>query len=354
MDEVDVKSYALQVAASMGLDPSVLQDPSLDSLSSMSHNDINKALATIAMAQSIGKPAPTLKLSEEERKVLTTLTAPGVNQEIREIEANIERRLREIQARFEAIEERLRYNVADKLKLDVLLGKGSTYNLIPGLEEILQDSWYSFNGVHGISTDMYVSFYTKDVYCAYKNPDAGIDITVGLGQYTVKYYPHKGYIKVTPYCGNYDVDGFVHPHVSSDGHVCWGNASTTYSEAMVNLDPAPAFQALRVLLNTYNDESPYENLMSFLRQADPDKFEALPEEYRSVDTYWIRDCKLPNRLIDSLGENEDEDSVLITKVRVYERTKGGVRTSEYAFVRVQIDGGKTAYYELDLTLDDLE
>lgn len=156
-----------------------------------------------------------------------------------------------------------------------------TLDMTPEVEKIIRDGWYTLHSV----TNNTISFTTPEIIISHIKEAAGINMKVNLGSFLVKYEPRERRIKVVGYNNNltipYDGDQFyVHPHVhASSNNVCWGNGSAVYTKAMLEYAPHKAFNALRTLLQTYNDESPYVRLSRFELQRNPSKVALLPGSY---------------------------------------------------------------------------
>lgn len=169
------------------------------------------------------------------------------------------------------------YLMEAKLKLDEALSlKAMTsYDIVPEVREVLKDNWYTldrqFMAEHNATCkekDNVIAFLTPEIFLVYENRSAGIDSSVNLGRFRVIYQPNRARIHVLPYMNNVFCQGSYHPHVSTDGDPCWGNAAAVYSEAMGKIKPSIALTALRTLLQTYNPESPYRTIESYEEERD--------------------------------------------------------------------------------------
>ena len=178
---------------------------------------------------------------------------------------------------------------------------------------------------------------------AFYNPNAGINMNVDMGMYKVIYKPRRNTIRVSTFEDNLNNDGFIHPHImgTNNGDICWGNAANTYSRSMTDQTPSKAFAALRILLQTYNDESPYRPIMEFALIRDPDLFkdkEIVKAKYREA---WVDEDDLPANVAQRylFGDNDpDEEESLRHHVYVFR--------DEYKGTGVQVPGSE---YYVELT-----
>jgi hypothetical protein len=97
-----------------------------------------------------------------------------------------------------------------------------------------------------------------------KNKSSGQDTTLDLGQLAVKISLSDFHMRVIPYknnikYGNYG-PSFFHPHVNSNGEICWGNAYDTALGSLQLFQLGKALRLLHAVLTQYNDESPYVHL----------------------------------------------------------------------------------------------
>lgn len=148
-------------------------------------------------------------------------------------------------------------------------------DLWPRIEECLASGWYKLDvddtraGLDAsMGQDMHVTFITSRVNINHFNARAGIEQNVDMGTYRVKWYPRNAYITVHPCEGNVRSGSYIHPHVSTDASVCWGNGGTAYTNSMREIKPVIALSTLQTILCNYNAESPYHNLERFKTVRD--------------------------------------------------------------------------------------
>ena len=174
----------------------------------------------------------------------------------------------------------------------VLLASGS-HSLVEDIKKLLADGWYTLSQEEtarlqrSSSTTDIVAFLTPPIRLRDVNHDAGVDLSCDMGRYIVAYRPKQAHIAVYKYKDNVVYGGYYHPHVNEGGSICWGNAAEVATSSLKNNQPSRALTALRTLLQTYNDDSPYASLHDFIdafeQGEDPtidhDNEEYYDEEY---------------------------------------------------------------------------
>ena len=108
----------------------------------------------------------------------------------------------------------------------------------------------------------YLCLITAPVVLTYKKPNAGIDITVRLGEFKVKLYQSLE-VKVIAHTNNIITGDHYHPHVSSGGAICFGNKQAEYEQAKDNCDVGKVLHLVRLVLTEYCDEVPYLSIQRF-------------------------------------------------------------------------------------------
>lgn len=103
----------------------------------------------------------------------------------------------------------------------------------------------------------------NDCILTWNDDDKGMDMVVNMGKFILDYTPKENRIRVLRGKGNLHYDGHWHPHIDTSGGVCWGNASSTIEGAKETQDVEKIADTVYLLLNEYNDESPYVTLNDF-------------------------------------------------------------------------------------------
>lgn len=164
------------------------------------------------------------------------------------------------------------------------------------IADILSTGWYTLDpDTIKEANGEGIEFITPPITIAHYNSKAGIEMKVPMGQYRVSWRPRAGIIHAWGDKGHITVDGYQHPHITSGGDICWGNASTTYTEAMGTYNPKPAFEALQVILQNYNPDSPYVRLDRWEVQRNADKYAGMDTKYIQMESLgWIDTDDMPD------------------------------------------------------------
>ena len=111
-----------------------------------------------------------------------------------------------------------------------------------------------------------VLLYTRDpVTLRQYNPAAGVDVSVNLGQFWLRL--KQGITRVYPLFGNIVYEGYVHPHISTSGGICWGDQKKHAAELMAAGRIEEYLNLLQSLLTTYSDSNPYKPLSRFSTES---------------------------------------------------------------------------------------
>ena len=266
--------YVSMIASAMGI-ASQLPEQEVARLSRLaSKAAVNEALATFQ--------ATTPSLSPGVEAKIKAIKPGEVERELASKRYSYEGYMRSASASYEAAATYIRKATELTRAIANLTNKDT--NLLPEVQAILK-SWYTIDEERTLaSTEGELFFITDPVHIRHVNIEAGINKTVAMGRYTILYLPSEGQLKVLPYSHNRVVGTYIHPHVSSSSHICWGDGASAASSALTQYKPSVAFGILRSLLQTYNDGSPYKQLELFERQRTQEELEALGYEYRAAIT----------------------------------------------------------------------
>jgi hypothetical protein len=117
--------------------------------------------------------------------------------------------------------------------------------LVPGIYESLRFEDEAVIGVtHKISLYYDGSNYDFDPY----------EVEVNLRQ---------GKVRIR---GGTDCNGYIHPHVTDDSNICWGNIGPLVSRLAGEVDLFPLFQLIHQFLTSYNASDPFQKIEKW----DPD------------------------------------------------------------------------------------
>ena len=131
------------------------------------------------------------------------------------------------------------------------------------IEKISENQFWQFEKLVG-DQDNPILYLQTSAECVVRHRDDSLN----FGKFRAKISLADPSIRVLPLSNNLHVNfNFYHPHVSGDGSVCWGNASSTVSENLVDGKVSEVVQLLQSLLMYYNPDSPYESFESFSRNG---------------------------------------------------------------------------------------
>jgi hypothetical protein len=147
-------------------------------------------------------------------------------------------------------------------QLNVLESKRTNY--ASQINELLKENFWEFRRLN----DRTVELVTRtDIILRHRNPAAGVNLSVNMGRYLVQLDLFWNTVSVWPYKDNVLVNGYPHPHITSGGSICWGNASSVIAKAMPRGDLLTVFRLLASILTSYNDGSPYVSLEHFAAKS---------------------------------------------------------------------------------------
>lgn len=117
------------------------------------------------------------------------------------------------------------------------------------------------------------------------NDAAGINLTVNLGRFRLLYGPSTAKVRLLPHQNNLVSQYRCHPHVYSDGRICYGGAHAIIPKLLANGEVANAVRLITQIITEYNPNSPLWGLSSYVKQkvfnpdpAPPPVFEGQPED----------------------------------------------------------------------------
>jgi len=153
--------------------------------------------------------------------------------------------------------------VKAKLEMDELSSDSNVMNTITEeLNKVLDGEYW----VNPIVHEQKLYLNTKnDIIMSHKKKTAGIDIEINMGQFAVELNLVNFQMKVIPYRNNIlpAYSDYYHPHISSDGIICWGNAKEQVRKWQQSLEVGKILNILYSLLFNYCDAQPYTTLCSY-------------------------------------------------------------------------------------------
>lgn len=263
-------------------------------------------------------------LSQEAKAELDEFLHKKHTDEAARLRSHVDSRIARAREYNNSATSMLREAMSYQRQLDAILGP-QAISLTDAVEEAMEDRWWTFDWEDtkrrnkGKNEDgRCLVFTTPKVVINWRHPE-GHEISVDMGQYAAVWTPSRADLKVYKHKENCITDnGFYHPHIYTDGAVCWGNGFTMHSQAMTDMRPAASLKALKSILMTYNEESPYERIGKFAVIRTPEiasKFGTYFERYD--EDAWVYDEVFENvKERDILeedevdcGEDDDGDTV---------------------------------------------
>jgi hypothetical protein len=119
------------------------------------------------------------------------------------------------------------------------------------------------------------------------NSDADIDF--GLLEIIITASVRRGNnqieyrIKTVAHKNNIFAGGYYHPHVNSNGSMCWGNMNEPVQEAISNNNVAGMYVTTLLVLQHYNASSPYASMSQFIAAAEGTEYDYENEEDEDED-----------------------------------------------------------------------
>lgn len=123
--------------------------------------------------------------------------------------------------------------------------------------------WEELSIANGPGVSLY--FITEPIKCGHTIRAKGWNHWVDLGRFLVIIHlgPQNWNIEVKEFSGNVNSDGYIHPHISSSGEVCWGTASEPLNEAYNRSDLSNMLAILYSTMTQYNHANPFICLFDF-------------------------------------------------------------------------------------------
>ncbi len=155
--------------------------------------------------------------------------------------------------------------------------------------EQLQFTNWNFHKFHSNCLE-FVS--RSDVMLRHIEPKAGINYELNCGKYLARINLSSMTMSMLRYERNAPTTCVPHPHVKSDGHICFGNAADAYNKAVVAGDIVALLKILDAMLPNYNPASPYTSIENFkiaLQERDRLEKEAYGKKNKTGEDVAITD-----------------------------------------------------------------
>ena len=86
---------------------------------------------------------------------------------------------------------------------------------------------------------------------------------VPMGEFLLEHSMGDKYFKVKPFKNNIFSGGHFHPHITSNGSICFGDIKNSYNELLVRQNYSEAVAVILNVLRNYNFKSPYQSIENF-------------------------------------------------------------------------------------------
>jgi len=230
---------------------------------------------------------PDVEQIPELTQALETSFMQGVESRKADLQYQIEQSFNSIDQRNRQIQDMMTQVATTQKQLSMLtLNPQPILEIKREIQEVLKAGYWVNPVVHN---GFFYLNTPSNIRLMYKNRAAGIDCEIDVGQLCVRINLANFYFDVIPYKNNIAYDPpnhgrghrFFHPHVNTNGAICWGNAGQTMQNHMKTFEIGKVLQLLYALLTTYNDGAPYVHLVA-LREHNK-KYVRVPPAMKHPD-----------------------------------------------------------------------
>lgn len=267
--QVETVKYIEMVAATSGIDISnwdcqeVFGEGNSNAITT-NKNEVNRRL--FEKAENIRSALPpanvSTELSEVIRESIKQISARAIADQIARAEDRAASLLQDSRQTYRRFEQYLTEAASHRASVAML--RNSDLNIDLQVQTINNSNYWEYVGIEG---GQIVFMNRSDVIVAHKNQAAGIDITVNLGKYKVYISLSEAKLRVKQGSNNINSRGYIHPHVNSDGYVCWGNAADAAAKALSKMDIVQIMGLLGSVLVAYTPGTPYQSIEEFHRAS---------------------------------------------------------------------------------------
>lgn len=203
-------------------------------------------------------PSDKPKLTLEQIEQIKSEVKQSLGTELDHYQSQIREAQRAIKNYYRDIESKQGQLVQAQRALDALKnGAGPEIRIIEAINKTSEDGFFTFLGVR----NGYVDFLTAPITLRFVDPPAKIDTSCYMGRYYVRIKIRNMRVTVEPAFENSKFGDYIHPHVDSDGTICWG--SIDVSKEKVEKNYLGILSAARFVLTNYNDQSAYRIIDNF-------------------------------------------------------------------------------------------
>lgn len=271
MANVDISNWNILEVFTKSLDPFEIVSEK---------NEINKRF--FAKIQAILKESSekdeARKLSNASEENVLVAAEEQILQKLVSVKGEAERRLRTDIENSKSEMTSAQTNLESKLKrfhtltsdLDKLLNNPTNLSkkLLNEVREVVSTGLFVNPVYENNSSYLYLST-PSDIILNHKKASANLDLSINLGKMSVEINLTTLHIRVFPYKNNLlSARGFWHPHISTSGDICWGNAASTFQKLVEGRDLQKILVLLMAIIKGYSDTDPppYEALAYFVKK----------------------------------------------------------------------------------------
>ncbi len=173
-----------------------------------------------------------------------------------QLKRNAESYRNEISRYIKNVESYCRY-LRDSLLQEMAIKKGEYSALKQVTRILIECPFFKFKTVY----NKQIQFETRaHVVLTEKNEAAGLDLSVDLGRFVASLDIGDSRIRILPGENNTIYNGYYHPHVGSDGTICFGDQLPAYTEALIKGDYVEAFHFVMRAITHFNPGNPFVSL----------------------------------------------------------------------------------------------
>lgn len=199
-------------------------------------------------------------VSEELQRAVATISNSNIGYERTTLEQLARRAKNSVEVKQRELDRALQELAESNRRLANIADLDSD-QACAGIHDVLATGWYRFLG---IKDGAWLQFSTPEVTLYHPGGDDEDEIEVNMGQYKVEIRVHDLSVRVRPYINNlFTEDGSFHPHVTSSGELCWGNALEARIKATEERDIGRILTLARAAIGCYNSNSPFTELTTF-------------------------------------------------------------------------------------------
>ena len=123
----------------------------------------------------------------------------------------------------------------------------------------------------------------SDIILGEKNPAANLNYQVNLGTFIVSIQLSNLQVRVTGGERNILSRGYIHPHISASGDICFGRIQSQASDYLHSFQIGEFMKLLAALLSSYSNNNPFHQLVLFKEEYDRKLQEEMEKKSPKID-----------------------------------------------------------------------